>query len=190
VLTPLLPLLIEVAQFRKQAVERLYKTFCRYRDQAHAGTIQLPYRFKYTDRSFSVTEDAPTIAAVSLMERPVTLTLTLWNRDTWVEAHPELYGRGTQWMRKRQLFAYTAEKELHFLQYEGPCEDLLWCGDVLATWPVYPNWNGFYLLLYRDVDEGWKLLRIRRDTSYAQFVPLFAARNKAVEEINRLRGKE
>jgi len=54
----------------------------------------------------------------------------------------------------------------------------------------YPNWNGFYLLLYRDVDEGWKLLRIRRDTSYAQFVPLFAARNKAVEEINRLRGKE
>jgi hypothetical protein len=54
----------------------------------------------------------------------------------------------------------------------------------------YPNWNGFYLLLYRDVDEGWKLLRIRKDTSYAQFVPLFAARNKAVEEINRLRGKE
>ncbi len=54
----------------------------------------------------------------------------------------------------------------------------------------YPNWNGFYLLLYRDVDEGWKLLRIRRDTSYAQFVPLFAARIKAVEEINRLRGKE
>jgi hypothetical protein len=54
----------------------------------------------------------------------------------------------------------------------------------------YPNWNGFYLLLYRDMDEGWKLLRIRRDTSYAQFVPLFAARIKAVEEINRLRGKE
>ena len=54
----------------------------------------------------------------------------------------------------------------------------------------YPNWNGFYLLLYRDVDEGWKLLRIRRDTSYAQFIPLFAARIKAVQEINRLRGKE
>lgn len=136
VLTPLLPLLIEVAQFRKQAVERLYKTFCHYRDHAHAGTIQLPYRFKYTDRSFSVTEDAPTIAAVSLMERTVTLNLTLWNRDTWVEAHPELYGRCTQWMRKRQVFAYAAEKELYFLQYEGPREDLLWCGDVLATWPV------------------------------------------------------
>ena len=54
----------------------------------------------------------------------------------------------------------------------------------------YPNWNGFYLLLYRDVEEGWKLLRIRRDTSYAQFVPLFAARIKAVEEITKLQGTE
>ena len=54
----------------------------------------------------------------------------------------------------------------------------------------YPNWNGFYLLLYRDVEEGWKLLRIRRDTSYAQFVPLFAARIKAVEEITRPQGTE
>jgi hypothetical protein len=54
----------------------------------------------------------------------------------------------------------------------------------------YPNWNGFYLLLYRDVEEGWQLLRIRRDSSDTQFAPVLAARNKAVEEINRLRGKE
>jgi hypothetical protein len=54
----------------------------------------------------------------------------------------------------------------------------------------YPNWNGFYLLLYRDVEEGWKLVRIGRNTSYAQFVPLFAARIKAEEEIKKLRGKE
>jgi hypothetical protein len=49
----------------------------------------------------------------------------------------------------------------------------------------YPRWNGFYLLLYRDVEEGWKLVQIRRDTSSAQFVPLLAARIKAVEEINK-----
>ncbi len=54
----------------------------------------------------------------------------------------------------------------------------------------YPNWNGFYPLLYRDVEEGWKLVQIRRNTSYAQFVPLFAARIKAVEEINKRLGKE
>ncbi len=136
VLTPLLPLLLEVAQFRKQAMERLYKTFCHYRDQADAGVLSLPYHFQYTDRSIALTEDAPTIAAVSLVERSVTLTLTLWNRDAWVEAHPELYGRCTQWQRRRQLAAYAAEKEISFLQYEGDLSDLLWCGDVLATWPV------------------------------------------------------
>jgi hypothetical protein len=54
----------------------------------------------------------------------------------------------------------------------------------------YPNWNGFYLLLYRDAAEGWKLLRMGRDTSYAQFAPLFAARIKAVEEINKTRGSD
>ena len=54
----------------------------------------------------------------------------------------------------------------------------------------YPNWNGFYLLLYRDVEEGWKLLCMGRDISYARFVPLFAARIKAAEEINKLRGSD
>ena len=54
----------------------------------------------------------------------------------------------------------------------------------------YPNWNGFYLLLYRDVEEGWQLVRIQRNTSHAQFVPLFAARMKAVEEINKRQGND
>jgi hypothetical protein len=49
----------------------------------------------------------------------------------------------------------------------------------------YPNWNGFSLLLYRDVEEGWKLLRMGSNLSYAQFVPVLAARSKALEEIQR-----
>ncbi len=53
-----------------------------------------------------------------------------------------------------------------------------------------PRWNGFYLLLYRDVEEGWKLVRIRRDSSYVQFVLVFAARSKAVEEIKRWLGND
>ncbi|GHO73277.1 hypothetical protein KSD_10480 [Ktedonobacter sp. SOSP1-85] len=48
-----------------------------------------------------------------------------------------------------------------------------------------PRWSGFYLLLYHDVEEGWKLERIRKDSSYAQFVPVFAARIKAGEEIKK-----
>jgi len=53
-----------------------------------------------------------------------------------------------------------------------------------------PRWNGFYLLLYRDVEEGWKLERIRRDSPDAQFAPVFAARNKAVEEIKKRLGDD
>ena len=49
----------------------------------------------------------------------------------------------------------------------------------------YPQWNGFYLLLYRDVEEGWKLAQIRKNSSYVEFLPIFAARSKAVQEINK-----
>jgi hypothetical protein len=52
----------------------------------------------------------------------------------------------------------------------------------------YPNWNGFYLLLYRDVEEGWQLVRIQKDSSDVQFAPVLAARSKAIEEINKRQG--
>ena len=52
----------------------------------------------------------------------------------------------------------------------------------------YPNWNGFYLLLYRVVQEGWKLVRIRKDSSDSQFVPVLAARSKAIEKITKRQG--
>jgi len=48
----------------------------------------------------------------------------------------------------------------------------------------YPRWNRFALLLYRDVEEGWKLEQIRKD-SYAEFIPILVARSKAVLEIKR-----
>ena len=54
----------------------------------------------------------------------------------------------------------------------------------------YPNWNGFYLLLYRDVQDGWHLMRIQRDSSDVQFAPVLAARSKAIEEINKRLGND
>ena len=54
----------------------------------------------------------------------------------------------------------------------------------------YPNWNGFYLLLYRDMEEGWQLVRIQRDSSDAQFAPVLAARSKAIDEINKRLGND
>ena len=54
----------------------------------------------------------------------------------------------------------------------------------------YPDWNGFYLLLYRDVEKGWQLVQIRKDSPDTQFVPVLAARSKAVEEINKQLGND
>ncbi|TMC22918.1 MAG: hypothetical protein E6J34_04630 [Chloroflexi bacterium] len=54
----------------------------------------------------------------------------------------------------------------------------------------YPKWNGFYLFLYRDVEEGWKLVRIQKNSSYAEFAPAFIARNKAIREIEKLLGND
>jgi hypothetical protein len=54
----------------------------------------------------------------------------------------------------------------------------------------YSNWTGFYLLLYRNVDEGWQLVRIQRGSSFSQFVPVLAARSKAVEEDNKRLGHD
>ena len=53
VLLPLFPLLVEIAQLRKQATERLIKEYRRQRDRAIAGEIELPYQYRYRDRQLT-----------------------------------------------------------------------------------------------------------------------------------------
>jgi hypothetical protein len=131
VILPLFPLLVELAQLRKQAAERLVREFRKQRDRALAGEIKLPYRFQYVDRQFAVSEHASTLSEVQLIEREVTLTLTLWKRTQWVKEHPKLY---SPWIHKDvelQREAYTPERNTYFLQYEGPSDNLLWFGDII-----------------------------------------------------------
>jgi hypothetical protein len=131
VLVPLFPLLVEIAQLRKQAAERLSREFRRLRDQVLAGAITLPYRFQYTDRVIDITKNAATLADVTLLEREVTLSLTLWDRSSWVETHPERYPHHPS-LRKMRRAADASAPTMYFLQYEGPLSDFLWCGDLLA----------------------------------------------------------
>ncbi len=53
-----------------------------------------------------------------------------------------------------------------------------------------PKWNGFYLFLYRDVEEGWKLVQIRKNSSDAQFISVYVARLKAKQEIKKRLGND
>src|SRR5216683_2804956 len=50
--------------------------------------------------------------------------------------------------------------------------------------------EGERLLVDRDGEKGWKLVQIRNDSSYGQFVPVLAARSKAVEEIKKRLGND
>lgn len=134
VLVPLFPVLVEIAQFRKQAAERLIKEFRRQRDRAVAGEIELPHHFEYKDHLISVTEDATTLAEALLIEREVILSFTLWDRASWADKHPERYqSRTSRFERKRKINAYAPERNIYFLQYQGSPGDLLWCGDLLAN---------------------------------------------------------
>ncbi len=133
VLLPLFPLLIEIAQLRKQATERLFREFCCHRDRAKSGEITLPYHFQFTDRQFSIPQGATSISAVEIIEHEITLSLTLWDRVSWVKEHPERYHRVTRQRAERQVDAYTPERNFYFLQSAAPSEDLLWCGDLIAN---------------------------------------------------------
>jgi hypothetical protein len=42
----------------------------------------------------------------------------------------------------------------------------------------------------QDVQDGWLLVRIQRDSSDVQFAPVLAARSKAIEEINKRLGND
>jgi hypothetical protein len=127
----LFPLLVEIAQLRKQAMERLAREFRKQRDRAIAGEIELPYHFEYTDRSFAVSEDAPTLAEVRLIEREVTFAFSLWDRVRWVQEHPERYSDATRKTADLRHGAYAPEHNSYFLQFNGQVGDLLWCGEII-----------------------------------------------------------
>ena len=54
----------------------------------------------------------------------------------------------------------------------------------------YPNWNGFYLVLYRDVEEGWKLVRLHKNTTEAESLAMDIARSRAILEMEKLLGND
>ena len=131
VLVPLFSLLVEVAQPRKQAVERFVKEFRRHRERAMRGEIELPYQFQYMHCHFTISEAASTLADVKLVEREEALSLTLWNRLHWTKKHPERYTRTTRRAADLQLGAYAPENDSYFLQYEGDALSLFWFGDLI-----------------------------------------------------------
>lgn len=177
VLVPLFPLLVELAQLRKQRAERLIKEFRRQRDRAQAGEIELPYHFQYTDRVIDIGQDAATQAEVKLVEHEVTLSLTLWDRVTWAEKHPECYKPHSFREVTKRIGPYSPERSMYFLQYKGPASDFLWCGDLIAKGLLHKPRikQGFGTtrsgLLTPKIQEAFFLAFARRKTGENLFEP-------------------
>jgi len=134
VLVPLFPLLVALAELRKQAMQRLLE---RYREECRrvdAGQVALPHRFTVTETLRSVDEGTLALAEARFIERQVTMTFILWDRRSWALGHRERYGETSlkHAALRSPSSSFGHKHEHYFLQYEGAHDDLLWFGDLLA----------------------------------------------------------
>jgi hypothetical protein len=135
VLVPLFPLLVALAQVRKQAAQRLIERFRSERQRVEQGKVTLPYTFSMQERLYTISENALTLSEVHFIERDVVLSFTIWDRRSWVLAHPELYSANIHnaATRRYRSSSYDPEKEHYFLEFSGDPTDLLWFGDLIAA---------------------------------------------------------
>lgn len=145
ILVPIFPLLVALAQLRKQALQRLVERFHAERQRVEATEIALPHRFVMTETLRTIGGDATSIGEAYFIEREVTLHFTLWDRRSWVLAHPERYGGTTTKFARRETpsSSYGHRNGRHFLlQYEGAPGDLFWFGDVITGDDLYEGTSG------------------------------------------------
>lgn len=133
VLTPLHSFLVQVAQFRKQAVEALIVVFRAQCARAQSGEVALPHRFTHQAQLPVVDERACTVAALDLTLRPVTLAFTLWDRRSWAQAHHERLSAWMQQSLRLEAATYAAARNGFYLEYHGAPADLYWFGSILAV---------------------------------------------------------
>lgn len=132
VLTPLHSILVALIQFRKQAAHRLLSAFRQACARVEAGET-LPLQFTYEDTLVHINRHAKTVAEVQLEKSTVVLAFTLWNRQTWVQYHPDELCRATRNNAKGQKKNYRPEREQYFVEFLGDPANLLWFGDLVAN---------------------------------------------------------
>ncbi len=133
VLVPLHPFLVQLVQFRKQAMDRIigaYREQCR---RVESGKASLPVSFDIETTNPTITRDVATHAGIDITPVPVTLRCTLWSRRTWAEANLSRLGRGAREEWTYKMGTYAPESNHYFLQCHNEPGELLWFGDVIAS---------------------------------------------------------
>ncbi|HEU5379990.1 MAG TPA: hypothetical protein VFV38_31595 [Ktedonobacteraceae bacterium] len=132
ILVPLHSILVALIQFRKQAAWRFLQAFRRACRQVESGEAELPLSFTYEDLLTEVNRHARTVAEIEVEQRPIQLQLTLWNRRTWVQHHPDDFSSDLGRKARQAKGPYSSETDQFFLQYAGSSRDLFWFGELLA----------------------------------------------------------
>jgi hypothetical protein len=129
VLTPLFSVLTAIVQHRFVAARQFIEAYRQERQRVLAGDVTLPYTYSYMATVPEVNqEEARTISEVRVRQRPIHVTCTIWNPQTWVAHHPDDF-TGTRKRLQTQAAAFQ-DTEL-FLQFHGAPRDLLWVGDLV-----------------------------------------------------------
>jgi acyl carrier protein phosphodiesterase len=130
ILVPLYPVLRQIVRLRKQLAERILLAVREACRKVEAGEASLPYHFQHADTLPEVSRDARTIAEVRLQGREVTMKFILWDKRTWVTAHPDCYSDRVVGYAESGTVSYTEKHNRFFVQFDGVPRDLLWFGDL------------------------------------------------------------
>jgi len=124
--------LAHLATMRCAAVRDLMQ---RYRAAlAEARSLgQCPWRFTHEAHIPRFRDNAPAAAAeIRYDVRTVTLSLAIWDRVSWAEAHRDRVSQSTCDNIERRVGAYHPDATAYYLECLNPPDDFCWFGHIIA----------------------------------------------------------
>lgn len=132
VLTPLHPVLVQLALYRHRAMQELIRAYRGELAQVREHDLPLPHHFEHTATLHDVNRAARAVAEVVFTSREVTLSLSIWDRYAWSMAHLERKGKSGQYFVVSRTKAYAPVANSYYLQCHNPPADLFWFGEIIA----------------------------------------------------------
>lgn len=126
---PLHTLLVALVRCRKQQIQRLLAAYHEALAQLQTSEGKLPLAFSYTEELITVNREAQTVSDIRLEKQPVTLHFLLWDRQSWVKAHPMDYRSTTRRYADRGIEEFAHPQ--FFVQCLDSPKELLWFGDLI-----------------------------------------------------------
>lgn len=161
ILVPLYPILRQIVRLRKQLAERTLLAIREARRKVESGEASLPYHFQHVDVVSEMNRNARTVSEVCLEGREVTMKLTLWDKRSWVIAHPERYSDTVIEFAQYHIDAYTDKQNRFFVQFDNAASDILWFGDLVErrVFKTFTKWDTTHSSEPEDYQPRWKYAR-------------------------------